>query len=71
MAMPAWIPEAWGALSADDQKSVSDYMQFLLSRQKTEGREEKPKPLNYGVFKGKIRVPDSFDDPLPEFADYM
>jgi hypothetical protein len=34
MAMPAWIPEAWVQLSEEEQKSVIDFMDFLLSRKK-------------------------------------
>ena len=72
MAMPAWIPEAWAELSQDDQKSVSDFMKFLLSREKpAEAGDAAVKPLSYGVFKGKIKVPENFDDPMPEFSDYM
>ena len=71
MAMPAWMPEEWAKLSEDDQKSVSDFMKFLLSRREAREAGESVKPLNYGVFKGKIRVPENFDDPLPEFANYM
>ena len=71
MAMPAWMPEEWAKLSEDDQKSVSDFMKYLLSKADAPGTDAPIKPLNYGVFKGKIRVPENFDDPLPEFEDYM
>jgi len=72
MAMPAWMPEAWAQLNEEDQKSVSDFMSFLLNRKKpTQEKAASLKPLNYGVFKGRIRVPENFDDPLPEFAEYM
>ena len=71
MAMPAWMPEEWAKLSEDDQKSVSDFMLFLLARREAPRSDGQVKPLNYGVFKGKIRVPENFDDPLPEFSDYM
>lgn len=64
MAMPAWMSEEWAKLSEDDQILVGDFMQFLLSRQRDAEQKEKPRPLNYGVFKGKIRVPENFDDPL-------
>ena len=67
MAMPAWMPEAWAELNANEQKQISDFMQFLLSQ----NREKKLQPLNYGVFKGKIKLPPNFDDPLPEFSEYM
>ena len=63
MAMPAWMPEAWAQLSEDDQKSVSDFVHFLLDREKAVQREGKSiKPLQYGVFKGKIKVPEGFDE---------
>ena len=70
--MPAWMPEAWAQLNEDDQKSVGDSMSFPLNR-KAPAQEKAAslKPLNYGVFKGRIKVPESFDDPLPEFAQYM
>lgn len=72
MTMPAWMPEAWAQLGGEAQKSVGDFVNFLLSRKKSvEGEEVTLKPLQYGAFKGKIKVPENFDDPLPEFMDYM
>ena len=71
MAMPAWMPEEWAKLSEGDQKSVSDFMRFLLARREAPQSDVQVKPLNYGVFKGRIHVPENFDDPLPDFADYM
>ena len=72
MAMPAWMPEAWAQLNEEDQKSVSDFMSFLLNRKKPAQEEATLlKPVNYGVFKGRIKVPENFDDPLPEFEEYM
>ena len=72
MAMPAWLPEAWAQLNEDDQKSVSDFMSFLMNR-KAPAQEKTVslKPLNYGVFKGRIKVPENFDDPLPENVETM
>ncbi len=72
MAIPAWMPEAWAQLNEADQKSVSDFMSFLLDRKAlTQEKTGSLKPLNYGVFKGRIKVPENCDDPLPEFAEYM
>ena len=74
MAMPAWVPEAWGRLNADNQKQAGDLLQFLLSRQEAQAAEDaKPKKsrVQYDVLKGKIKGYDNFDDPLPEFEEYM
>ena len=75
MAMPAWVPEAWNALSEDNQKQAGDFLRFLLEQQNNAqevfATEASPKPMNYGVLKGHIKVPEGFDDPLPEFKEYM
>ena len=69
MAMPAWVPEAWAKLNEDNQKQMSDYLQLLLSKQEAETKHRKPFP--FGIMKGQIHVADNFDDPLPEFEEYM
>lgn len=70
MAMPAWVPEAWAELNADKQKQVGDFIQFMLAQQEKE-KTEAPKPFRFGMMKGQIEVYDNFDDPLPEFEEYM
>ena len=72
MAMPAWLPEAWAQLNEDDQKSVSDFMSFLLKRKAlAQEKTVSLKRLNYGVFKGRKKVPENFDDLLPENVETM
>lgn len=65
----AW--EESGGNRMDEQKSVNDFKTSLLSEATPDIEETSVKPLQYGVFKGKIKVPESFDDPVPAFADYM
>lgn len=70
MAMPAWIPEAWNRLSADNQKKAENILQVLL---KELGEAEAPKKthIQYDIMRGRINVAGNFDDPLPEFEEYM
>ena len=70
MAMPAWMPEAWSKLSADNQKKAENIIQFLLAQLGDEQPAKKTK-LQFDVLKGKIKIADNFDDPLPEFEEYM
>ena len=73
--MPAWIPEAWNRLSIDNQKKAESIIHVLLSElsDSTPMEAVKPKKTNiqYDVLKGKIKIADNFDDPLPEFEEYM
>ena len=69
MAMPAWVPETWAKLNEENQKQAGDFLQFLLSRQNEEQQPKQEFP--FGILKGKIKVADNFDDPLPEFEEYM
>ena len=74
MGMPAWVPEAWGRLNADNQRQAGNFLQFLLLQQEAQlAGDSKPKKSNvqYDVLKQKIKVYDNFDDPLPEFEEYM
>ena len=70
MAMPAWIPETWAKLNDANRKQAEDFMQFLLLKQKEETLPEK-EGFPFGMLRGKIEISDNFDDPLPEFEEYM
>ena len=71
MAMPAWIPEAWGKLTADNQRQAGDFLQFLLSQQEKEARS-KPGKRRLGVLADRfIAMADDFDEPLEDFKEYM
>ena len=80
MAMPAWMPEAWNRLSTENQKKAENIIQVLLNQLSDEQtmahvqpEESKPKKtrVQFDVLKGRIRIADNFDDPLPEFEEYM
>ena len=66
--MPVSIPQVWNHLSATNQKHALTYMEFLYQQQQES--EKKPKPLPYNMLKGKMVIPEGFDDPMPEFEEY-
>ena len=66
--MPVSIPQVWNHLSAANQKHALTYMEFLYQQQQES--EKKPKPVPFGVLKGKLNMTEDFDDPLPEFEEY-
>ena len=69
MAMPAWMPEAWNKLSAENQKKAESIIQVLLTQLSEEKPVQKPRKtkLQFDVMKGKIKIADNFDDPLQGF----
>ena len=71
MAMPAWIPEAWSKLSADNQKKAESIIHDLLTELGNEATEPRKTKIRYDVLKGKITVAENFYDPLSEFEEYM
>ena len=72
MAMPAWIPEAWSKLSEEQQKEAGDFLRLLLDSSKDKNlRNPDHRGFPFGILKGKIRVADNFDDPLPGLEEYM
>jgi len=74
MAMPAWVPEAWGRLNAENQRQAGNFLHFLLSQQEEKAGEmtkSRKSRVQYDVMKGRIKIFDNFDDPLPEFEEYM
>ena len=70
MAMPAWMPETWAKLNEENKEQASSFIQALLSKQENE-EELKKKGFRFGILKGKIKVSADFDDPLPEFEEYI
>lgn len=70
MEMPEWISDTWAKLNTDRQKRAEDFVYYLLEQQKKEDAKE-VKPFIFGALKGQIKVYDNFDDPLPEFEEYM
>ena len=52
----------------DNMKSeVSDFIDFLMSKNK---KSEKRKP-KFGSAKGMFKMKRNFDEPIPEFKDYQ
>ena len=71
MAMPAWIPEAWGKLTADNQRQAGDFLRFLLSQQEKE-KPSKPGKRQLGMLADRfVSMADDFDEPLEDFKEYM
>jgi len=66
--MPVTIPQVWNHLSAANQKNALTYMEFLYHQQQES--ENKPAPVPYNMLKGKMVIPEGFDDPMPEFEEY-
>ena len=70
--MPAWIPEAWNRLNANNQKQLGDYLQALLSQQ--EGNVT-PMPVpkrKLGALSERFEFMSAdFNDPIDDFREYM
>ena len=47
---------------------VSDFIDFLLLKNKQSGSSKKPK---FGSGKGMFKMKPGFNDPLEDFKDYM
>ena len=47
---------------------VSNFIDFLLNKEKGGQKEKKPK---FGCAKGQIYISPDFDEPLDDFKDYM
>jgi hypothetical protein len=62
------------ALPESLQNEVLDFIDFLSERyKKNQAVEALPKKRRSGILKGTfvLPLPDNFDDPLEEFAEYM
>ncbi len=68
-AMPVNIQKIWSRLNGTNQEHALAYMEFLYHQQQES--EKKPKPLPFGILKGKLSMTEDFDDPLPEFEEYQ
>ncbi len=63
------IPKIWNQLNGTNQEHALTYMEFLYHQQQES--EAKPKLLPYNILKGKMVIPEGFDDPMPEFGEYQ
>jgi hypothetical protein len=50
------------------KKEVSDFIDRLLSKQKSTNKIKKPK---FGCAKGRFKMSPDFDEPLEDFKEYM
>ena len=60
------------SLPEDLKKQVSDFIDFLLSKnQKPKKEKKKNTGRGYGSMKGMIKMSKDFDEPLDDFKEYM
>jgi predicted CopG family antitoxin len=50
------------------KKEVSDFIDRLLNKQKSNNKIKKPK---FGCAKGRFKMSPDFDEPLEDFKEYM
>ena len=50
------------------KSEVYDFIDFLLTKQKTENKLNKPQ---FGCAKGRFKMSDDFDAPLDDLREYM
>ncbi|NOU16978.1 MAG: DUF2281 domain-containing protein [Bacteroidales bacterium] len=55
-------------LPTDLKSEVNDFIDFLLSKRKSEAKKKQPK---FGCTKGQIYLSPDFDEPLEDFKDFM
>jgi hypothetical protein len=55
-------------LSAEKQKEVVDFVEFLIAKSKEPNGE---KVAKFGSSKGKYKMSPDFDEPLEDFKEYM
>lgn len=68
------IFEKYNALPEGIKKQVEDFIEFLAQRyigNAQQPLEQTEKKYGYGSLAGKLVVPDDFDEPLEELAEYM
>jgi hypothetical protein len=63
------LPYSLTDLPKDIQQEVKDFIEFLLSRRKSQ--PSKSKKPTFGSAKGKIKLTPDFDEPLEDFKDYQ
>lgn len=60
--------QLYSSLPLELQKEVKEYIEYLITKKKKKS-SNKPK-RKAGIAKGKIRIKEGFDDPLPDFQEY-
>jgi len=71
MAMPESLIQAWDKLSEQNRKQALTCIRLLLNQQEqAEPRVHPPRQL--GILADRFHgITDDFNDPLPEFKEYM
>ena len=72
MALDLILQEAKG-MSDEELMEVLRYMRFIKieSIRNEETKQEKRKIRTGGIYHGKIRIAEDFDEPLDDFKEYM
>lgn len=53
------------------QQEIADFVDFLIEKKIKEPSKKPDRSALLGIFKGKIKVLDNFDDPIEGLEDYM
>jgi hypothetical protein len=71
MAMPESLIQEWDRLSEQNRKHAHAYIRLLLDQQEQEIPRTYPK-RRLGILADRFHgIADDFNDPLPEFKEYM
>ncbi|MDT3739269.1 MAG: DUF2281 domain-containing protein [Candidatus Kapabacteria bacterium] len=68
MVSTAQIYKKIDFLKSSQKIEVINYIDFLLSKEKKESYNKKPK---FGCAKGRFKMSDDFDEPLEDLMEYM
>ena len=71
MAMPESLIQEWDRLNEQNRKQAHSYIRLLLDQQEREKPRAYPK-RRLGILADRFHgIADDFNDPLPEFKEYM
>jgi len=71
MAMPESLIQEWDQLNEQNRKQARSYIRLLLNQQAQTGSRTYPL-RKLGVLADRFHsISDDFNDPLPEFKEYM
>lgn len=60
------------SLPEDVRRQVADFIDFLLRQRQEQELEKSSRPTpTPGLAKGKVTIPDDFDEPLDDLTEYM
>ena len=70
----------FNSLPKEIQEKVNEYIELLMMKYEKDQKEKdskdsdpkvSPRAKLFGIYKGKIKMSPDFDDPLPDFKEYM